>query len=107
MIPQHVDIHWQIQGSARDVPPASNFFPIFMQFWVKLGKIISWRSHLYGWRPLLWEILDPPLIFNAVKSLATGLQRMIHSSCAIPLVTASGYDLGTRRARTVEKLCIF
>ena len=22
----------------------------------------SWRPHLWGWCPLVWEILDPPLI---------------------------------------------
>ena len=24
-------------------------------------QIIGWRPRLGGWRPLLWEILDPPL----------------------------------------------
>ena len=32
-----------------------------MQFSTKFGKIICWRP-LQGWRPLLWGILDPPLI---------------------------------------------
>ena len=31
------------------------------RFWETLAKIIGWRLHISGWRPLLWEILDPPL----------------------------------------------
>ena len=29
----------------------------------KLGKIIGLRPHLYGWHPLIWEILDPILFY--------------------------------------------
>ena len=36
-------------------------------FWENLGKIIGWRPYLGGWRPPVWEILDPPL-FTALIS---------------------------------------
>ena len=32
-----------------------------MQFLGKFGKIVCWRPPLGSWRPLLGEILDPPL----------------------------------------------
>ena len=38
------------------------FFIFIMQFLGKNGQIIGWRSHLYSWCSLLWEILDPPLL---------------------------------------------
>ena len=50
---------WERQGHA---PSRSNFFSIFMQFSIKLAKIIGWRSHICSWRPPIWQILDPPLI---------------------------------------------
>ena len=30
-------------------------------------QIIGWRPHLGGWRPLLWEILDPSLVSSRNK----------------------------------------
>ena len=52
-----------LRGGARDARP-----PLWVQilsfscsFWEILGKIIGWRPHLGGWRPPVWEILDPPL----------------------------------------------
>ena len=46
------------KGGARDVGP--NSFN-FMQFLGKFGKIVCWCPP-GSWRPLLAEILDPPLI---------------------------------------------
>ena len=37
-----------------------------MQFSGKIGRIIGWRP-LSGYRPLLWEILDPPLKSKTLK----------------------------------------
>ena len=47
----------------RPPPPGFKFFFLLFScsFWDKLAKIIGWRSHLCSWRPLLLEILDPPL----------------------------------------------
>ena len=45
----------------RAPPPSGPNNLIFMQFSEKIGQIIDWRSQLWGSRPLLWEILDPPL----------------------------------------------
>ena len=79
--------HWRIQGGATDEPPPGPNIFIFMQFWGKLGKIIGWSIHLYGWRPLLWEILDPPLqhqrkrfnvIFNIIAKLLSKLLPKCH-----------------------------
>ena len=36
----------------------------FMQFLGKFGKIVCWRPPLGSWRPLLGEILDPPLVYE-------------------------------------------
>ena len=49
------------KGGARDVPSRSNSFHFHAVFGGKLGKIIGWCPHLYGCRPLLWEILHLPL----------------------------------------------
>ena len=50
-------------GGASVRPPTAQNFLNFMQFFAKFGKIICWRPP-EGWRPLLWEILDPPLNTN-------------------------------------------
>ena len=50
-----------LRGGVRDAPPGPNSFN-FMQFLGKFGKIVCWRPHLEDWRPLLGEILDPPLM---------------------------------------------
>ena len=52
------------KGGVRPLrPPAQHFF-IFMQFLGKIGQIIGWRPppSVWGWRPLLWGILDLPLV---------------------------------------------
>ena len=54
------------RGTRGPPPPAQNFF-LFMQFSGKIGQII-------GWRPLLWEILDPPLV--CLGSVFTDRKRM-------------------------------
>ena len=46
---------------ARDAPQGPNSFN-FLQFWGKFGKIVCWRPPPGSWRPLLEEILDPPLV---------------------------------------------
>ena len=69
-------------GRSKDVPlvhtpPTDHNFLNFMQFFGKYGKIVSWHPP-EGWGPLLWGILDPPLIWqeignksaNACRSLA-------------------------------------
>ena len=46
----------------RAPPPGGPNSFNFMQFLGKFGKIVCWRPPLGSWRPLLREILDPPLI---------------------------------------------
>ena len=45
-------------GFKGGAPPRSKIFPISCSFLENLGKIV-------GWRPLLREILDPPLTMFA------------------------------------------
>ena len=47
-------------GGARGTPPRDPSSFNFMQFLGKFGKIVCWRPP-GSWRPLLGEILDPPL----------------------------------------------
>ena len=50
-----------LRGGTRDVrPPGGPNSFNFMQFWGKYGKIVCWCP-LGSLRPLLGEILDPPL----------------------------------------------
>ena len=42
-------------------PPTDQNFLNFMQFFGKSDKFVCWCPLLEGWRPLLREILDPPL----------------------------------------------
>ena len=80
-------------GDARPPPPpgGQNFF-IFMQFSVKIDKIIGWRPP-GSWRPLLGEILDPPLETISDKwhsgspIVQRGSVRMADNSCAHPVST--------------------
>ena len=53
-----------LRGGARDAcrPPGHPNSFNFMQFLGNFGKIICWRPP-GSWRPLLGEILDPPLAF--------------------------------------------
>ena len=64
-------------GGAGDAPPppGSQIFFIFMQFSAKIDKIIGWRPP-GSWRPLLGEILDPPLnrLDNQQKPLSSLFQ---------------------------------
>ena len=46
----------------RAPPPGGPNSFNFMQFLGNFGKIVCWRPPLGSWRPLLGEILDPPLI---------------------------------------------
>ena len=50
---------------SHHIPLRQNFF-IFMQFSGKIGQIVCW-SPLWGWCPLLWEILDPTLSISKNK----------------------------------------
>ena len=56
------DLHSKILD-APPPPGGPNSFN-FMQFLGNFGKIICWRPPLGSWRPLLGEILDPPLVYN-------------------------------------------
>ena len=60
------------RGRAPPPPGGQNVF-IFMQFSAKIDKIIGWRPP-GSWRPLLGEILDPPLVtfFNVNQDHRTG-----------------------------------
>ena len=40
-------------------PEFSQFHAVFLEIF---GKIVGWCPLLEGWRPLLWKILDPPLL---------------------------------------------
>ena len=58
-------------GGTRDACP-----PLWVQilsfscsFQEIFDQIIGCSPHLGGWRPLLWEILDPPLVNNLVCGL--------------------------------------
>ena len=59
-------LQWRIQGGAPPActPPTTQIFLNFVQFFGKFGKIICWCP-LEDWRPLLWGILDPPML-NAI-----------------------------------------
>ena len=60
-------MHWRIQGGRHGrAPPGPKFFHFHAVFGGKLAKIIGWRPHLCGWNPLLWEILDPPLLMVCI-----------------------------------------
>ena len=48
-----------LRGYEGRSPPSPNSFH-FMQFLGKFGKIVCWHPP-GSWRPLLGEILDPPL----------------------------------------------
>ena len=52
------------KGNARDMRPplGTNSFN-FMQVWGKISQIIAFHINVWSWRPLLGEILDPPLDF--------------------------------------------
>ena len=56
---------WRIWGRHRCTPPKAQNFLNFMQFFSKFGKIICWRPTPEVWRPLLREILVPPLLLMA------------------------------------------
>ena len=65
---------WMTFGGERKLIGGSNgapgyvhpldpiFFSFSCSFWGKFTKILGSRPHLCGWRPLLWKILDPPLV---------------------------------------------
>ena len=57
------DLRGGLEGRAPSGRP--NYFN-FMQFLGKFGKIICWRPSPGIWRPLLGEILDPPLLNNVM-----------------------------------------
>ena len=46
-----------LRGPPVPPPPRPKMFSISCIFWENFGKIV-------GWRPLLWGILDPPLVSN-------------------------------------------
>ena len=48
-------------GGARDAPRGVTNSYNFMQFSGNFGKIVMLAPPLGSWRPLLGEILDPPL----------------------------------------------
>ena len=55
-LPQYVALHGLFL-----LPRASSgsiFVSCSFTFSVKLTKLIGWRSHLWGWRPLFWKIQD-------------------------------------------------
>ena len=43
-------------------PGGIQIFSFSCSFSGKSATIIGWIPHLCGWHPLLWEVLDPPLI---------------------------------------------
>ena len=45
----------------KDVHLRDPIFFIFIQFIKEIGQILGWCSDLWGWRPPVWRILDPPL----------------------------------------------
>ena len=58
-------------------PEGPNSFN-FMQFLRKFGKIVCWRPPLPGsWRPLLGEILDPPLLVLECTTLMHVLRILV------------------------------
>ena len=48
-------------GREGRAPPGVQILSIFMQFFGKFGNFVCWRPPPGSWRPLLGEILDPPL----------------------------------------------
>ena len=69
--------YWRIQGGA----PGSSIFNFHAVFWGKLVKIIGWRPHLCGWRPLFWEILEPPLTMIGVEFRKRTAVLFLNSIC--------------------------
>ena len=71
--------HWRIQGApgtrAHTLGP---IFFIFMQFLGGLAKIIGWLPTI-AVGTLLWEILDPPLIFD--MNIYSFYQTWFHNVC--------------------------
>ena len=58
-------------------PPGGQNSLNFMQFLGKFGKIVCWRP-LGSWRPLLGEILDPPLKSILLQRIPTlGVTYMV------------------------------
>ena len=79
-LPEGIRIQWLIyivKLWTRPPPPGGPNSFNFIQFLGKFGKIVCWRpSPLGSWRPLLGEILDPPLEYvsgNVTKPLANEL----------------------------------
>ena len=65
-------------GAPGARPPTAQNFLNFMPFFCKI-----WQNHmlappLEGWRPLLWGILDPPLIYlTKYRTLFISQHRLI------------------------------
>ena len=69
---------WRIsQGTRLPPPPGGHNFFIFMQFSAKIDKFIGWHRPPPGsWRPLLGEILDPPLNTLRIEMQNKGAQQL-------------------------------
>ena len=63
-----------LRGARGTRPPGGPNSFNFMQFLGKFGKIVCWHPPppLGSWRPLLGEILDPPLFLLVIHSTAVG-----------------------------------
>ena len=65
----------------QGTPPRDRIFFNFMQFLGNVNKIISWcPPPPEGWRPLLGEILDPPLVCSPLFDTYCYLSQTASSS---------------------------
>ena len=69
-----------LRGAPGVRPTAQNFLN-FMQFLGKSGKFVCWR-------PLLWEILDPPLL----QHRSTALCHLQHRSIIQPSTSTCNFE---------------
>ena len=55
------------KGGRKGCPPGGPNSFNFMQFLGNFGKLVCWHPPPGSWRPLLGEILDPPLIMGSLS----------------------------------------
>ena len=83
----------------RAPPGGPNSFN-FMQFLGKFGKIVCWHLPLESWRPLLGEILDPPLVILVLVIFYFCHQTRVYFTEVIYYNTGQEHLIRTRLIRS-------